>query len=1166
MTISSPAISYAVHALWLSITLSSALAGPTAAPGGSACPQPAATLFSMDADIPSQKLALMKLYSETTNMTFITSGNDTSPQEVGALTGEVFSGIAAAAAQGSCRAVVDLAMMSTIPIPNSPPYVSYCQWLGVVCCISGTGFTIRYCEQGPQSVSMIFMPDFRLTGTFPDIFDDLPDLQFLILNDNPGLKGELPPMSVAGAQKMQLLQIANTSITQYSACSTLPSHTPAHPNECLPGWLKADTSRVTVPISSAGMLCPALEFNRSDLPELTYVKLFFEYAPETAARVLPARSFVPALGPLTPITLISTAPSLYGFIGCKCLAGYVGTVGFDSQGTRLLKCAEPPQPQNAGQVVMIASVASFGGLLVVAAGLGLCFRSSLVADLERRRINHIKRRHKPGLLSEAQQQLLGVGKEVTLVLTDIAGSTAIWEWNARVMDAAVALHDTIIRNTMYKNYGHEVYTEGDSFTGAYHEAQDAIHFVLELQLELLKAQWPVGLAQCPLLAHKHQADPLGKDVQAPTFAGLRVRAAVHSGIPAAIEEHATTGQLSYHGSFAELTEAISNLPAGGQTLLSNHTFQLASNQLHKKTAMPDLQFPKGSKWLYGVVAKMQEPAKLPFLCLGKQPAQPQDLESIDVNGATISRPDSQMPLMTATAAAGLSTAAFVDTGKPNDLALDGLAVLRRGAAPPEQEDDALVLDMGEFLFEDFWSTELGLDRLPGSAALKGINLMQILPSSLRSRAAQFAALPSMHQVSPSFFDSPASASADFMQAPENTARHPLVTIAFCSLSKLSPAAEVPGRSSALSTFRSCVRTSLLLSGGVECQEKDGTFMIAFTGVRIAMEWALSLQMCLHRLPCSPDIAASGACSNVPTNTTQLFAPTYLAKIGIAEGPVSKVCPHKATGRADYFGQCVNRAARLQGAASMGETVLDHTAMEEALQACEVNAAPEAAHHPLALRNCHRLSRLYQGYRGSSDLPTGLQSPSGGGDTGSQANELEGRHPVVRRTCSTSEAAAAVLELAQSYNSPSQAAWEGPFRTRIVPIIARVKGTYALKGIAGHPILSALMPKEIEGPVQSASSPRLRTHQRGKAVRMVPAPLDLPPQHLDNQLLDIYNLAMLPVGVSPVKSSVDAVSCSTPSCLQSQTFRIASSRSSFTTDAQTDSRAGWLQRHKSKNCK
>ena len=62
-----------------------------------------------------------------------------------------------------------------------------------------------------------------------------------------------------------------------------------------------------------------------------------------------------------------------------------------------------------------------------------------------------------------------------------------------------------------------------------------------------------------------------------------------------------------------------------------------------------------------------------------------------------------------------------------------------------EEDEELVLDMGEFIFEDFRATELGLDRLAGSAALKGVNLMQILPNSLRSRAGHFAALPSMHQ-------------------------------------------------------------------------------------------------------------------------------------------------------------------------------------------------------------------------------------------------------------------------------------------------------------------------------------------------------------------------------------------------------------------------------------
>lgn len=63
---------------------------------------------------------------------------------------------------------------------------------------------------------------------------------------------------------------------------------------------------------------------------------------------------------------------------------------------------------------------------------------------------------------------------------------------------------------------------------------------------------------------------------------------------------------------------------------------------------------------------------------------------------------------------------------------------------PVEEDDTLMLDMGEFLFEDFGTAELGLDHHPGSATLKGVNLVQITPSSLRSRAGHFPALPSMH--------------------------------------------------------------------------------------------------------------------------------------------------------------------------------------------------------------------------------------------------------------------------------------------------------------------------------------------------------------------------------------------------------------------------------------
>lgn len=88
-----------------------------------------------------------------------------------------------------------------------------------------------------------------------------------------GLSGKLPSMSLAGSQKMQQLDISNTSISQYSACSS--THTPSSvdANDCLPNWLKADASTQTVPMNSAGMLCPALWFNRSSVPELSYIKV-----------------------------------------------------------------------------------------------------------------------------------------------------------------------------------------------------------------------------------------------------------------------------------------------------------------------------------------------------------------------------------------------------------------------------------------------------------------------------------------------------------------------------------------------------------------------------------------------------------------------------------------------------------------------------------------------------------------------------------------------------------------------------------------------------------------------------------------------------------------------------------------------------------------------------
>ena len=50
----------------------------------------------------------------------------------------------------------------------------------------------------------------------------------------------------------------------------------------------------------------------------------------------------------------------------------------------------------------------------------------------------------------------------------------------------------------------------------------------------------------------------------------------------------------------------------------------------------------------------------------------------------------------------------------------------------------------------------------------------------------------------------------------------------------------------LQMFKSCLRTTLLLLDGYECQEKDGGFMLAFADARTALEWAASLQLALIR--------------------------------------------------------------------------------------------------------------------------------------------------------------------------------------------------------------------------------------------------------------------------------------------------------------------------------
>ena len=45
---------------------------------------------------------------------------------------------------------------------------------------------------------------------------------------------------------------------------------------------------------------------------------------------------------------------------------------------------------------------------------------------------------------------------MSLVMTDVEGSTSLWEWNSHIMNSALSLHDYTLRSLLPKYFGYEV--------------------------------------------------------------------------------------------------------------------------------------------------------------------------------------------------------------------------------------------------------------------------------------------------------------------------------------------------------------------------------------------------------------------------------------------------------------------------------------------------------------------------------------------------------------------------------------------------------------------------------------------------------------------------------------------------------------------------------------
>ena len=131
---------------------------------------------------------------------------------------------------------------------------------------------------------------------------------------------------------------------------------------------------------------------------------------------------------------------------------------------------------------------------------------------------------------------------VTLVFTDIEGSTRLLASLGSRYEEVLASHRTLLREAFRSHGGVEVDTQGDAFFYAFSRATDAVMAAAEAQRALESHPWPAS----------HQ---------------VRVRIGLHSGEPQITDE-------GYVGEDVHIGARIGSAAHGGQVLLSDATERL----------------------------------------------------------------------------------------------------------------------------------------------------------------------------------------------------------------------------------------------------------------------------------------------------------------------------------------------------------------------------------------------------------------------------------------------------------------------------------------------------------------------------------------------------------------------------------------------------------------
>jgi predicted ATPase/class 3 adenylate cyclase len=150
---------------------------------------------------------------------------------------------------------------------------------------------------------------------------------------------------------------------------------------------------------------------------------------------------------------------------------------------------------------------------------------------------------------------------VTFLFTDIEGSTKLAQQYPDAMPALLAWHREVLQKAIQTQDGYIFQVVGDSFSAAFHSAGEAVHAALDAQIQLHRADW--------------------------TSVPLKVRMGIHTGAATLVDDPNIEGPYAGYSTLA-LTQRVMSAAHGGQTLLSQSTYELTRDAMAENCQFIDM--------------------------------------------------------------------------------------------------------------------------------------------------------------------------------------------------------------------------------------------------------------------------------------------------------------------------------------------------------------------------------------------------------------------------------------------------------------------------------------------------------------------------------------------------------------------------------------------------